>query len=182
MGINKKRRRYLLLFILVIVFISVAGLAKIVPVYPAFQKQVHSKEQIGKRFNDCKEVIIPQIEMPGKENTVYFLNLDGRTLLSRPIGYLISATSNNEGQLAMYVLNCTIKQEDIQGDVIQYKNFPIQINRIRNNCTLKFSIGNHLYTIDAFYNANSIDNNESYNELFSDSIAIVHNIIDQYTE
>lgn len=96
-----RRKHIAIVIIAAVILAAVIVLVETVPVYPAFQKHADSIEDIQNTFRN-EAVVYPQLDETDLDIGDTMFWLDGRTVISKTEGYLISAVGYCEDMEIRY--------------------------------------------------------------------------------
>lgn len=166
----------LIALVLALVYLYVAT----VPVYPAFQKEVQSSKTLHRVLANYPDIIIPQID-PSFYVYEYLVNLDGRTRLSKPIGFHICATSDYGNHSMNHHFNCTSRDEYVRPDIL-YREVPIQFfNDKAHKCisSVKFTLEGRLYEFEIIHDILENENPEIDQWIEEQLVGYAQQVIDR---
>ena len=129
-----------------------------VPFYPAFQKTVASMEKLRSAIR-AESILYPVMADGEYSDCSYRLELDGRTIFAKPVGYLVNGTEVCTDTAVHYCLRGSTKsQSQAQGtEQISYHDVPIYIVHCGNLSDLskpyqtvfRFSLAGCSYELNA---------------------------------
>lgn len=182
----KKHIRWVLLSMLTLflAFVAYVVITRL-PFYPAFQKPVDSFEEIQRRLSKDQAPAYPDDSVFHPFNQTYRLWLDGRSLISKPTGYLICGTFTHNQIDINYTINVNqSKPRDLVG-AFSYRDVPILYNQSElsagNETHIDFLLNGYSYTIETYYVRDDmpIEKQEALNSALADQlIELSHQIID----
>lgn len=105
------KKRWIIAVIAILVAVLAVSLLDTVPVYPAFQKEVRSMQEVRQAFRFASmPYLSPENE---RRNLSHWLTLDGWTAISKPVGYLIGGTESGAGGEIAYVFTGSTKSRTL---------------------------------------------------------------------
>lgn len=129
-----------------------------VPFYPAFQKTVASMEKLRSALR-AESIRYPAMAGGKYSDCSYRLELDGRTVFAKPVGYLINGTEFCTDTVIRYCFRGSTKpQSQAQGtEQISYHDVPIYIAHCGDlsdlskpyQTVLRFSLAGCFYELNA---------------------------------
>ena len=147
------KKRFILAALAILAAALVLLLLSTVPVYPAFQKTVDSTDALRRALRS-KAFLYPAA---GEvlSDTSYRLSLDGRTVFSKPVGYLIDGTEPDANAGICYVFSGSTKSLPASAPKEQheYRGVPIGIWTYGDlaDCTKTYQIGLSFSSDGIFY-------------------------------
>jgi hypothetical protein len=171
----------LILFLLLALSITILT----IPIYPDFHKEVKSYEDLKVGLSSGSSPLLPETSIFDLEDEVYSLILDGRTLVSKPVGFLITGTHPQSNTTVHINISSEITQSNaLHGDTI-YQGVHISTNENTSesikNLWMKFSMNKFEYTAHAYYDVSGLSIDEQSvinNEITGQLTLILHELID----
>ena len=155
---GKKRPLLITISILVIfglLFILISIL--VYPVYPSFQKEVPTLTEIKAGL---KEAVFPKIDEAFGIETSHMLILDGRTIVAKPVGYVIGSVKAGESDHIQFSFRgrcnggreLTREEQDYRGVGIGIAYGKDAVDPMRSYCVmLQFRCDNWVYDLSGTY-------------------------------
>ena len=165
-----KYTKYIFIAAISVILICVALFIKTIPIYPSFQKNCSTLSEIQKNFTGAA---YPPLERMDLRNEDYVLLLDGRTVESQPVGYVIlgeSATSEEITYLFRGRCDASVRHSISSYD---YNNISISVSYAEDtkdpvrsfSVIIEFSLGRWNYKLRGSYTRKEVAVNENPNRL-----------------
>ena len=146
---SKENSRWDKLLLLVCLVAVVLGNVLAAPFYPEYTRRVNSLADLKRRFVHSN-IVFP--DLGENEATEYALLLSSRTVLAKPIGYIISWNEDVDGAPHFCLLICGKDQKE--GSIRSLESYRgITIYESSNGCS--FTLNEKCYSLEC-WNANDM--------------------------
>lgn len=144
-----------------------------VPVYPDFQRKANSFEEMQNALSGENIPVLPDAELISLSRPEYANIVDGRSLLAKNVGVVVSGRKKHEAADISYVFRVEQFGEMTLEGQYNYKGVPIRISKFGSdtNHTLSvvFLLNGYLYTLRGTYQ-------------LGENAAEIKNIVDRYLQ
>ena len=124
------------------------------PIYPAFQYTVETIEDLENIYQDDPCTIFPDLASFNLPQANYLVKLDGRSRLSKKIGYTIDGEHNLLGSETFFTMTCRKSKDVIHTDnCVTYRDFVIYTEVHASRVVASVWLGGYQYQ-SAFYTPN----------------------------
>ncbi len=181
-----KNKRILLLSTLILFLLLALSITILtIPIYPDFHKEVKSYEDLRIGLSSGNSPILPETSIFDLKDEGYSLIFDGRTLVSKPVGFLITGTHPQSNITVHINISSEITQSNaLHGDTV-YRGVQISTNESTSesikNLWMKFSMDEFDYSAHAYYDLSGLSIEEQSvinNEITGHLTMMLHQLID----
>lgn len=184
-NMNKRFLLFSTLSLFLVLLLSITILT--FPIYPDFQKEVKSYEDLKIGLSNESSPILPETLILDLINEKYIFMLDGRTLVAKPVGFLITGIYPQSNTTVHINISSEITQSSSLHEDTIYRGVKIlsneNISESTKNLWMNFSMNKFVYTAHAYYDVSGLSIEEKYvvsNEINEQLTRILHQLIDTY--